>query len=203
MLDSTGVSFGFPFVRLCQFVQKNHWRPNFSGFVSPDSVVFHTMKVLYPWVDQAAWEVKRLSCRMTRNVILEDRTESEGSQANPASKAASSSDRSSPSSLIAGRDEPFATLGVPCTLPSLKDRAIKRICRNYQIWDFVILCLPEPDEWTCSSSGDEVCFYKGALQAGLRFPMPPFIREFLEYLNISLTQLSPNAWRMIIGMMVV
>ena len=33
--------------------------------------------------------------------------------------------------------------------------------------------------------------------------MPPLIREFLEYLNISPTQLAPNAWRTIIGMMVV
>ncbi|GMY33924.1 hypothetical protein FCV25MIE_29166 [Fagus crenata] len=103
-------------MHLCQFVQKNHRRPDFSGFVPPDSIVFHSTKVLYPWVDQATREVRRLSRRITRNVILEDRTEFEGSQANPASKAASSSNRSSPSSLIVGRAEPFATLALKETV---------------------------------------------------------------------------------------
>ena len=99
---------------------------------------------------------------MTCNVILEDRTEAEGSQAKSAYEVSSSSDHLSPNSLIAGRDKPFAALGVSCTLPLLEDRAIKRIIRNYQIPDTVVLRLPEPDEWAYSSSGDEVCFYKGA-----------------------------------------
>ena len=161
MLDSSSVSFGFPFVHLCQFVQRNHQRPDFLGFMSLDSVVLHTTRVLYSWVDQAAREVRRLSRRIICNVILEDRTESEGSQAKLAYKASSSSDHSSPNSLIAGRDEPFAALGVSCTLPLLEDRAIKRIIRNYQITDTVVLRLPEPDEWAYSSSGDKVCFYEG------------------------------------------
>jgi hypothetical protein len=79
MLDSIGVSFGFPFVHLCQFVQRNHQRRDFLGFMSPDSVVLHKTRVLYSWVDQAAREVRRLSRRMSCNVILKDRIESEGS----------------------------------------------------------------------------------------------------------------------------
>ena len=104
---------------------------------------------------------------------------------------------------MAGRDEPFAALGVLCTLLSLEDRAIKQIHRNYQILESVSLRLREPDEWACSSFGDEVCFYEGAFQADLRFPMPSLVREFLDYLNISPTQLASNAWRTIIGIMVI
>ncbi|GMY39110.1 hypothetical protein FCV25MIE_34354 [Fagus crenata] len=88
--------------------------------MSPDSVVLHTTRVLYLWVDQAAREVRRLSRRMTCNVILEDRTESKGSQAKLAYEASSSSDHSSPSSLIAGRDEPFVALALVGSIPSEK-----------------------------------------------------------------------------------
>ncbi len=91
-----------------------------------------------------------------------------------------------------GRDEPFAMLDVPCTLPSLEDRAIKLIRRNYQISDSVTLRLPKPDEWACSLSGVEVYFYEGAFQAGLRFPIPHLVREFLDYSNISSSQLATN-----------
>ena len=77
MLDSTGVSFGFPFVHLCQFVQRNHRRPDFSGFVSPDFVVLHTTRVLF---DQEAREIRWLSRRMSSSsVLLEGMTDSEGS----------------------------------------------------------------------------------------------------------------------------
>ena len=102
-----------------------------------------------------------------------------------------------------GRDEPFAMLGVPCTLPSLEDRAIKLIRRNYQISDSVTLRLPKPDEWACSLSGVEVYFYEGAFQAGLRFPIPYLVKEFLDYSNISSSQLATNVWRTIISMMIV
>ena len=79
MLDSTDVLFGFPFVHLCQFVQRNHWLPDFSGFVFPDSIVFHTTRVPYLWVDQAAREIGRLSCRMSSSsVMLKYRVDSEG-----------------------------------------------------------------------------------------------------------------------------
>ncbi len=77
MSDSTGVSFGFPFVHLCQFVQTNHQRPDFLGFVSPDFVVLYTMRVHF---DQAAREIRRLSRRMSSSsVMLEGMTDSEGS----------------------------------------------------------------------------------------------------------------------------
>ena len=80
-----------------------------------------------------------------------------------------------------------------CTLPYEEDSAIKRIRRNYQIPDYVALKLPDSNEWACSSSRDEVSFYKGSFQGGHRFPMHRLIHEFLGCLSISPIELAPNA----------
>ena len=38
------------------------------------------------------------------------------------------------------------------------------------------------------------------LKAGLRFPLSTLYRELLKYLGLSVTQVSPNAWRVFIVM---
>ena len=38
------------------------------------------------------------------------------------------------------------------------------------------------------------------LKAGLRFPLSSFHREFLKYLGLFITQISPNTWRVFIAM---
>ena len=42
--------------------------------------------------------------------------------------------------------------------------------------------------------------YKQMLKAGLRFPLSTLHRELLNYLGLSITQISPNAWRVFIAM---
>ena len=45
-------------------------------------------------------------------------------------------------------------------------------------------------------------FYEADFNAGLRFPLQPFMRELLECLRLSPGQLSPSAWRTVISYMV-
>ena len=47
-----------------------------------------------------------------------------------------------------------------------------------------------------------VCFFEVAFDNGLRFPLHPFIKRVLQHFNICPSQLSPNFWGILIGMLV-
>ena len=48
-----------------------------------------------------------------------------------------------------------------------------------------------------------VCFFEVAFENGLRFPLHPLIKRVLQHLNVCPSQLSPNFWGILIGMLVV
>ena len=56
---------------------------------------------------------------------------------------------------------------------------------RYQILDDVVLRILNPNERACSSKYDDVAFYEADFNAGLRFPMQPFMRELLDCLCLS------------------
>jgi hypothetical protein len=74
--------------------------------------------------------------------------------------------------------------------------------RKYQIPEDVVLRIPESDEVACSSRYADVAFYEADFNAGVRFPLQPLMRELLDHLNLSPGQLAPNAWRTVVGCMV-
>ena len=47
-----------------------------------------------------------------------------------------------------------------------------------------------------------VCFFKVAFDNGLRFPLHPFIKGFLQHFNVRPSQLSPNYWGILVGLLV-
>ena len=47
-----------------------------------------------------------------------------------------------------------------------------------------------------------VCFFKVAFDNGLRFPLHPFIKRVLQHFNVCPSQLSPNSWGTLIGLLV-
>jgi hypothetical protein len=79
---------------------------------------------------------------------------------------------------------------------------IDRYRRRYQIPEDVVLRIPESDEVACSSRYGDVAFYEADFNAGVRFPLQPLMRELLDHLNLSPGQLAPNAWRTVVGCMV-
>uniref|UniRef100_A0A2N9FP09 Uncharacterized protein n=1 Tax=Fagus sylvatica TaxID=28930 RepID=A0A2N9FP09_FAGSY len=79
---------------------------------------------------------------------------------------------------------------------------IDRYRRRYQIPEDVVLRIPESDEVACSSRYGDVAFYEANFNAGVRFPLQPLMRELLDHLNLSPGQLAPNAWRTVVGCMV-
>ena len=48
-----------------------------------------------------------------------------------------------------------------------------------------------------------VCFFKVAFENGLRFPLHPFIKRVLQHFNVCPSQISPNFWGILIGLLVV
>ena len=47
-----------------------------------------------------------------------------------------------------------------------------------------------------------VCFFEVAFDNGLRFPLHPFIKGVLQNFNVCPSQLSPNCWGILIGLLV-
>ena len=74
--------------------------------------------------------------------------------------------------------------------------------RKYQIPEDVVLRIPESDKLSCSSRYGDVAFYEADFNAGIRFPMQPLMRELLDRLSLAPCQLAPNAWRTVVGSMV-
>uniref|UniRef100_A0A2N9IPB6 Uncharacterized protein n=1 Tax=Fagus sylvatica TaxID=28930 RepID=A0A2N9IPB6_FAGSY len=79
---------------------------------------------------------------------------------------------------------------------------VERYRRKYQIPKDVVLRIPESDEVACSSRYGDVAFYEADFNAGVRFPLQPLMRELLDHLNLAPGQLAPNAWRSVVGSMV-
>ena len=47
-----------------------------------------------------------------------------------------------------------------------------------------------------------VCFFEAAFENSLRFPLHPFIKSVLQHLNVCSSQLSPNFWGVLVGLLV-
>ena len=47
-----------------------------------------------------------------------------------------------------------------------------------------------------------VCFFEVAFDNGLRFPLHPFIKRVLQHFNVCPSQLSPNCWGILVGLLV-
>ena len=47
-----------------------------------------------------------------------------------------------------------------------------------------------------------VCFFEVAFENGLRFPLHPFIKRVLQTFNVYSSQLSPNGWGILVGLLV-
>ena len=46
-----------------------------------------------------------------------------------------------------------------------------------------------------------VCFFEVAFDNGLRFPLHPFMKRVLQHFNIFPSQLAPNGWGILVGLL--
>ena len=78
---------------------------------------------------------------------------------------------------------------------SIKQTHFNTLREKYQIPANMLICLPFKHEKCYYRGLEDVDVYKQMLKVGLRFPLSAFHRCLLQYLGLSVTQISPNAWR--------
>ena len=59
--------------------------------------------------------------------------------------------------------------------------------------------LPLKFEKCYYQNAEDVGAYKQMLEVGLRFPLSALHHHLLQYLGLAITQISPNAWRIFLG----
>ena len=83
----------------------------------------------------------------------------------------------------------------------LDGETLARFRDKFQFSDKVRVCLPREKERACHFFPGEVCFYEVAFLCWLRFPVHPFLMGLLDRFGITLGQLMPNSWRIVISCM--
>ena len=83
---------------------------------------------------------------------------------------------------------------------TINETHFKTLRANYQIPDYIHIRLPYKSKKCYYEGVDGVGVYKQVLKAGLRFPLNSLHRKLLKYLGLSISQISPNAWRVFIAM---
>ena len=92
----------------------------------------------------------------------------------------------------------FSAFGEEC---SLDVEILSRFSHRFQFPERVRVRLPRIEERACHFSPREVCFYEAAFLSGLKFPVHRFIMELLNHFKITLRQLMPNSWRIVVSCM--
>ena len=82
----------------------------------------------------------------------------------------------------------------------IREKHFSTFRANFQIPDYIPIRLPYVSEKCYYDGVEGVGVYEQMLKAGLRFSLSTLHRELLKYLGLSVTQISPNAWRVFIAM---
>ena len=83
---------------------------------------------------------------------------------------------------------------------TVKESHYKTLREKYQIPNNISLRLPYMSEKCYYEGVEGVGVYEQMLKARLRFPLSSLHCQLLQYLGLAVTQISPNAWRVFLGM---
>ena len=82
---------------------------------------------------------------------------------------------------------------------SIKQQHFNALREKYQILVNIPMRLPFKHEKCYYKGVEDVGVYEQMLKAGLRFPLSALHHRLLQYLRLAVTQISPNAWRVFLG----
>ena len=173
--------------------------------VPPDSVLRRLSEELFDFVFPAidTWRVVRGLMATERgswsSVHSEDLPEGLSDRGED-SRSTEEAPSVSGSSRAVGPDDSWIVRSYLSKVVDVEE--LEKLRSRYQIPEDVVLRTPESDEVACSSRFGDVAFYEADFNAGIRFPMQPLMRELLDRLNLAPGQLAPNAWRTVVGSMV-
>jgi hypothetical protein len=183
-------------VGVSRFADNNLGPPPLEGYVSSDSVLHWLAAELYSIVYLAisTWGVVRdlmaanetewplpLSNELPKGLSSQKRKPREVSF-----KASPSTSRPCPVSRV---DRSWKAMSY---FSKIDQEDINRIRMRYQI--------PDLDERACCPKFErDVAFYEVDFQAGVRFPLQPFVRDLLDFLSLAPGQVALNGWRTVLS----
>jgi hypothetical protein len=204
-LDSLYFSLKRFFVGVCREAESGGRVLDLGDFVSPDSVLRRLSEELFNFVFPAldTWRVVKGLMVTERDswssVHSEDLPEGLSDRGED-SRSTKETPSVFGSSKAVGPDDSWIARSYLSKVVDVD--GLDRYRRKFQIPEDVVLRIPESDEVACSSRYGDVAFYEADFNAGVRFPMQPLMRELLGRLNLVPGQLAPNAWRTVVGCMV-
>jgi len=81
----------------------------------------------------------------------------------------------------------------------MSDKVFRKLRARYQIPDHIPIHLPKENERCYSGRIADVGMYDAMFAVGLRLPLTALHRQLADFLDLSITQIAPNAWRIFIG----
>ena len=204
-LDSLHFSLKRFFVGVCREAESGGRILDLGDLVSPDSVLRWLSEELFDFVFSAidTWRVVKGLMATERgswsSVHSEDLPEGLSDRGED-SRSTEETPSVFGSSRAVGPDDSWVARSYLSKVVDVE--GLDRYRSRFQIPEDVVLRIHESDEVACSSRFGDVAFYEADFNAGVRFPMQPLMRELLDRLNLAPGQLSPNAWRTVVGSMV-
>lgn len=83
----------------------------------------------------------------------------------------------------------------------IQEADLNRLRTTYAIHDEFRMIVLDPEDRVVSPTPGCVAFYKDTFEAGLRFPLHHFITNILDFYTVTLTQFTPNGFRIIVSFM--
>ena len=84
-------------------------------------------------------------------------------------------------------------------LPMMSDKVFKGLRSHYQIPDHIPIRLPRKNERCYSGRTTDVGMHDAMFTAGLRLPLTALHRQLADFLGLSVSQITLNAWRIFIS----
>ena len=81
----------------------------------------------------------------------------------------------------------------------MSDKIFKELRVGYQILEHIPIRLPKENEKCYTGRTADVGMYDVMFTTGLRLSLTALHRQLVDYLGLSVSQITPNAWRTFIG----
>ena len=75
----------------------------------------------------------------------------------------------------------------------MNDRVFKELRTRYQIPNHIPICLPRKNERCYSGRTADIGMYDAMFAAGLRLPLTALHRQLVDFMGLSINQISLNA----------
>ena len=101
-----------------------------------------------------------------------------------------------------GGNRPFILLEnwtVNKFLPKMSDRVFKELHTRYQIPDHIPIRLLRKNKKCYSRRTADIGMYNAMLAAGLRLPLTALHCQLVDFIGLSVSQITSNAWRIFIS----